>query len=394
MDKEQLKSLSKTTFFENNEGLISPDGHRKFNDAMIEAVAMDTDLAKQTQRIDILANTPGASLACVTVVDEIVKSGYASWCRSNNHIIYRPQHKGGIHMPIGEIRHYYEIMGGIIQRKTAETKYFGPAVRVASDGAYFEVVEAGKYLLVQYKKIGYIESHYTVTQAQATTGYKIPFNDEMQGTASEGFGNKGNRTYARLYYTTQNKYHTIDYYLPFGKAHKYATDYTNKTNDGIVLGIAMQTMATHHPVLSRQGYIIDDLATVRPMLTLRQAFRMPMDQPIDVRMFVEKFNFYNPAKFTLKFKKSKSWAYKYSNKKFTHHIVSYVKVSSRTVNQLRSLSSKLTASHPVGFVPYFIDFRIVQNNAERTVIADYRATRIVNDTPIKGQDGGLFVRRI
>lgn len=394
MDKEQLKSLSKTTFFENNEGLISPDGHRKFNDAMIEAVAMDTDLAKQTQRIDALANMPGASHTSTTVVDEVVKNGFASWCRSNGHVIYRPDHMGAIYMPIGEIRYHYRIIGGMIERHHEKTKYFGPAVRVTGDGAYFEVVVAGQYQLILKRKSGYVVTPIVVTEAQASAGYKIQFNDEMTGASSAGFSAKEGRTFARLYYTSQPDYQKTKYLFPACKAYKYTTDYANQTSDGVVMGIAVKSIATHHPVLSRQGYLIDESATARQTLALRQAFRMPMDRPITVRTFVEQFNFLNPEGFTVKFKKSKTWATDRKGKRRTHHIVGYTKVNNRTVTQLRRLRSKLTTADPLGYLPYFIDFRIVQNNAERTVIAQYRGSEIVNRSGAGDQIPGLFVRRI
>lgn len=47
MKKNDLKNLSATTFYDNDQGGIQPEGHRNFNNTLIDSMALNEDLEKK-----------------------------------------------------------------------------------------------------------------------------------------------------------------------------------------------------------------------------------------------------------------------------------------------------------------------------------------------------------
>ncbi len=56
MNKEELKDLSDKTFFDNDEWQITPDGHRNFNNKLIDAVAMAVDIPAVPKNVSAFTN--------------------------------------------------------------------------------------------------------------------------------------------------------------------------------------------------------------------------------------------------------------------------------------------------------------------------------------------------
>lgn len=363
MTKEELKRLSQQTFFDNNEGLISPDGHRKYNEAVIDTMAMDTDVQQLTD-----PDTP--KHAQPTVVDEVLQSTYASWTRSKNHLAHIPLWNDNAKLPIGEVVTTYSMDKGYIKM---DRKTYGPALKMVDTECYFMVFQAGDYWLGQ-KKYQNIQTgrHITVTEAQAMAGYRIDFEDGITSSTKLDGSGKDLRTIARLYYKTNGIYQNVNYTIPSGTTFKYS-DNTAKPDaiaGGESVGMAVYKVKACGPLTTRQGRIISIRSIVRHELILRQTFATKTNVPVIMDLFIEPNAGYNGRDYELWYKKSKTWHFKPNNMRKTHRIVGYIKVNDRTTEQLM-----LTGLRPHRVtMPQFIDFQIRMKNAEKTVVAQYRAT--------------------
>lgn len=364
MKKTELKKLSQDTFFDNNEGLISPDGHRKYNEAIIDAMAMDDDVRQ-------LTNPETPKHARPTVVDEVLRDnkGLAAWSRSQNHVIYIPQTSKAL-FPIGETMHHYKMKNGVIVKST---QTFGPAVKTENDKHYFVVVEAGDYVLKVKKKSGKAsEQTIIVSEEQAATGFRIDYDDLAQGF-NPGDGKEA-RTYARLYYTTNNIYKTVNYHIWGGGTFKYSTEsakFEDATAGGGDVGIAVFAIKTHGPVITRHRRIVPLQSIVRPACRLRTTFAATLNAHIDIKLFLEPNTGYDGWDYEIWYKKSKTWHHKVNKKRYTHRIVGYVKAVNLTPEKLRFRNLL-----PSTDTPQFVDFQVRANNAEKTVVAQYRATYV------------------
>lgn len=382
MKKTELKKLSQDTFFDNNEGLISPDGHRKYNEAIIDAMAMDDDVRQ-------LKNPTIPKHAQPIVVDEVLRdsNGFASWCRSHNHVIYIPQSLKAL-FPVGETLHHYKMEKGVIVKTTQS---FGPAVKTENDSFYFVVVEAGDYVLKVKTRLGTAsEQTIRVTEEQAATGFRIDYNDLAQGS-NPGAG-KNARTYARLYYTSNSLYKTLNYYILGGGTFKYSTEtekFSDATAGGTDTGIALFAIKAHCPVTTRHGRILPAQSFVRPACKLRTTFAAKMNQPINMGLFLEPNTGYDGWEYEIWLKKSKTWHHFINAKRYTHRFVGYVRVQDITPDELRFRGLNTNDG-----TPQFVDFQIRHKSPEKTVVAQYRAT-FVSQLDQTGQsvDYGLLFRK-
>ena len=382
MKKAELKKLSQDTFFDNNEGLISPDGHRKYNEAIIDAMAMDDDVRQ-------LINPTTPKHAQPIVVDEVLRgrNGFASWCRSHNHVIYIPENFKAI-FPIGETMHHYWFDKGEIVKGT---QAIGPAVRNDNGTYYFVVVQAGNYLLKVKPKIGLpTETSIVVSEAQAATGFRIDYDDLAQGINPDS--GKNARTYARLYYTSYNIYKQNNYHVSVGGTFKYSTEsakFPDATAGGTDAGIALFAIKAHCPVMTRQGRILPAQSFVRPACKLRTTFAAKMNQPINMGLFLESTAGYDGRDYEVWLKKSKTWHHKIDTKRYTHRIVGYVKVQEITPEKLRFRGLNTNDG-----TPQFVDFQIRHKSPEKTVVAQYRATFVAQlDQTGQSIDYGMVFRR-
>lgn len=385
MTKDDLKKLSQQTFFDNNEGLISPDGHRKYNEAVIDNMATVADLQQ-------LANPNTPKHAQPTVVDEVLGCGWASWCRSHNHVAHIPQWGNPAKFPIGEALTHYSIeKGQIVNKRTT----FGPAVKTVNNECYFMVFQAGDYQLVQkkYQNQMMMASIY-VSEAQAANGFRINFDDGVTSSTKLNGSYNDLRTYARLYYESDDFYQDEIYTLSRGVTFKYSSDLTKSyaIAGGDVVGMAVHIVKARGPLITRQGRIVSIRSVVRPELKLRPTFCIKKDVPVEIGIFIEPLTGYNGQDYEVWYKKSKSWYYIYENMRRVHRIVGYIKVNLRTVEQMmvKGLKSSLTPEPP-----QYIDFQIRMKNAEKTVVAQYRATKEehldMNGNPV--EYGVVFRRR-
>ena len=365
MTKDELKKLSQQTFFDNNEGLISPDGHRKYNEAVIDTMAMDEDVQK-------LANPDTPKHAQPTVVDEVLRNARASWCRSNNHVVYiSPNIDVPAQLPIGEVVTTYSMDRGYIEM---DRKTYGPALKMVDAECYFMVFQAGDYLLVQkkYKNIQ-TDKKITVTEAQAKAGYRINFDDGVTSSTKFAGGGKDLRTITRLYYETNGVYQNVNYSLPAGAVFKYSSEsiqFPNAIAGGADVGMGVYEIKARGPIFSRQGCIVTIRSIVRRELILRPTFSVAKNVPVVMGLFIEPKTGYDGRDYELWYKKSKTWHYKNNNKRYVHRIVGYIKVNDRTPEQMLYTGLR---PHDVP-IPQFIDFQIRMKNAEKTVVAQYRAT--------------------
>lgn len=366
MKKQDLIKLSQDTFFENNEGLISPDGHRKYNEAIIGAMGMDEDVQQLVK-----PKTP--KHAQPLVVNEVVGRGKASWDRAHNHVVYLME---STDFPIGEVVfNFYQHPAGF----GMGARSYGPAVKVENDKYFFEVTEPGEYLL--YKKNGGRRggSSYKITEAEAAAGYRIYFDDITVNPAGRG---KENRAYARLYYMTSGKYQKKSYLLLTG-TYKYTTDggrFEFAEVGGPDVGIAVESIKAKAPVITRQGKFLPEPIVTRPELILRPTFSISANNLVTLDQFIEpgaEADMENH--YAVWYKKSRSWWYYLLGQRKTHHMVGYTKASDLPITDL-VLHSKLGHGGSVfGNVPRYIDFQIRMKNAEKTVVAKYRATQIIQN---------------
>lgn len=382
MKKAELKKLSQDTFFDNNQGLISPDGHRKYNEAIIDAMGMDDDVRQ-------LKNPTIPKHAQPIVVDEVLRdsNGFASWCRSHNHVIYIPERYTAI-FPIGETMHHYRLEKGKIVKVTQK---IGPAVKSDNGTHYFVVTQAGNYALkVKTIRGTTAEKSFSVTEAQAATGFRIDYDDLAQGV-NPGSG-KDARTYARLYHTTNNIYKQSNYHISVGGTFKYSTEtekFSDATAGGADAGIALFAIKAHCPVTTRQGRILPSQSFVRPACKVRTTFAAKMNQPINMGLFLEPNISYDGWEYEIWMKKSKTWHHFINAKRYTHRFVGYVKVQETTPDELRFRSLNTNDG-----TPQFVDFQIRHKSPEKTVVAQYRAT-FVSQLDHSGQsiDYGMVFRK-
>lgn len=365
MTKDELKKLSQQTFFDNNEGLISPDGHRKYNEAVIAAMAMDEDVQK-------LANPGTPKHSQPTVVDEVLRGFNASWYRSNNHVVHIPLWvRTDAKFPIGEVISHYSMDKGKIVKKSQS---FGPAVQNVNTECYFMVFNAGDYRLVQKKyQNARMQKMITVSEAQAATGYRINFDDGVTSDTKLQGSKKDLRTMTRLYFVTNDIYQNVNYAIPAGATFKYSTDkakFPDAIAGGESVGMAVYAVKARGPLTTRQGRIVSIRSIVRPELILRPTFCIKTNVPVDMGLFLQPETGYNGEDYEVWYKKSKTWHYKYNNKRYVHRIVGYIKANNRSTEQMMFKNMQPSA----GTASQFIDFQIRMKNAEKTVVAQYRAT--------------------
>lgn len=385
MTKDDLKKLSQQTFFDNNEGLISPDGHRKYNEAIIDNMATGDDLQP-------LANPNTPKHAQPTAVDEVLGCEWASWCRSHNHVAHIPLWGVDARFPIGEVlTHYSTEKGQTVNKRTT----FGPAVKTVNNECYFMVFQAGDYQLLQKKyQNQMMMTSISVSEAQAANGFRINFDDGVTSSTKLNGSFNDLRTYARLYLTSRANYQDMNYILYRGVTFKYSSDLTKPyaIAGGDFVGMALHAIKARGPLITRQGRIVSIRSVVRPELKLRPTFCIKKDVPVEIGLFIEPLTGYNGQDYEVWYKKSKSWYYIYENMRRVHRIVGYIKVYNQTAEQMMAtgLKSSLTPEPP-----QYIDFQIRMKNAEKTVVAQYRATKEVhldmNGNPV--EYGVVFRRR-
>lgn len=384
MTKDDLKKLSQQTFFDNNEGLISPDGHRKYNEAVIDNMATVADLQQ-------LANPNPPKHAQPTVVDEVLGCELASWCRSYNHVAHIPLWGKPAKFPIGEaLTHYSTDNGQIVMKRQT----FGPAVKTVNNECYFMVFQAGDYQLVQKKyQNTMVRTDFVVSEAQAANGFRINFDDGVTSSTKLNGSYNDLRTYARLYYHSRDYYQSEYYTLNPGITFKYSGEAKpDAIIGGDFVGMSLYSVKVHEPLITRQGRIVSIRSVVRPELKLRSTFCIKKDVPVEIGLFIEPLTGYNGQDYEVWYKKSKSWYYIYENMRRVHRIVGYIKVNNLTVEKMMEtgLKSSLTPEPP-----QYIDFQIRMKNAEKTVVAQYRATKEVhldmNGNPV--EYGVVFRKR-
>lgn len=381
MTKEELKKLSNDTFFDNNEGLISPDGHRRFNTAIIDTMAEETELRQ-------LADPLIPHHARPLVIDEIIHDGLASWNRSPNHVAYA---YSVVRFPIGDITHHYS--KDVDGKTHKETTVFGPAVRSDESGAYFVVTMPGRYVLFvkQLGNIGgLVQQIFDITPEQAATEYRINYEDVTPGHLALRTG-KHNRSFARLYYVTNSIYESVNYEIKAGTTFKY----TRASNDipGAIagdkaVGVTVHALAVSGPMVTRQRDSLPFRTIIRPELNLRHTFAIESTDPIAIGLFLNR----NLNKGRLEgemgkyyevwFKKAKTWHHKDNPNadRITRRIVGYVRVIPGQKMEQIAITPKwvlMPAPSEKGFMqlPQFVDFQIRMKNNERTVVAQYRATK-------------------
>lgn len=367
MKKVDLIKLSQDTFFDNNEGLISPDGHRKYNEAIIRAMGMDNDVQQ-------LINPHIPKHAKPLVIDEVIKDEFAaSWDRCNNHVIFTLV---PTMFPIGEVVCKFVTTHQGIERFDST---FGPAVKFVDGKHYFEVVEPGRYNLLLKRNGPRRMEVYDVSEAEAAAGYKIYFDSITITPDGKG---KDMRTYARLYFS-KNAYQKRSYFLNGGKAYKYTTDFLRYTIPVLCVvdkGIAIVPVKAQEPVITRHGKNVLTPTVSRPQLFLRSAFSVKPNNIICLDNFLDPEQRYDmDAYYQVWYKKSKTWWYKLLGKRKTHKLVGYTKMANLPITELERLSHLGPGNAEFGFVPRFIDFQIRMKNAEKTVVAQYRATCIMNN---------------
>lgn len=361
--------MSQQTFFDNNEGLISPDGHRKYNEAVIDTMAMDED-------VQLLADPSTPKHAQPTVVDEVLTNKFGSWDRSNNHVAHIPiwGNLDVVKFPIGEVAtNYFTTKNGTeMFRRT-----FGPAVKFFNGEYYFSVFQAGAYVLVQKKIVSgppyhkSVHQEINVTEEQAANGYKIIFDDGVTSSTVLNGSGKNLRTYTRLYYETGNVYQNVNYTVPIGVTFKYHSDPAkpNAIAGGKDVLMAVYAVKAHAPLLTRQGRNITIRSMIRPELKLRPTFMAKMNTSINMELFIEPNRKNDGSGYEVWHKKSKTWHYRFNGKRKTHRIVGYIKTKHRTAEEIMKKGLR-----PTELQPQFIDFQIRMKNAEKTVVAQYRAT--------------------
>lgn len=375
--------MSQQTFFDNNEGLISPDGHRKYNEVIIDNMAMGDDLQQ-------LANPNTPKHAQPTVVDEVLGCEWASWCRSHNHVAHIPLWGVDARFPIGEaLTHYSTEKGQIVNKRTT----FGPAVKTANNECYFMVFQAGDYQLVQkkYQNQMTMTSMY-VSEAQAANGFRINFDDGVTSSTKLNGSFNDLRTYARLYFLSSDVYQNGCYTVNRGITFKYSAD-TIKPSEiagGENVGMAVYAVKARGPLITRQGRNVTIRSVVRPELNFHPTFVVPMNTSINMGLFIESKTGYNGSDYEVWHKKSKTWAYRFNSTRQTRHIVGYIRTKNLTAEKILH-----TGLMPSKLLPQFIDFQIRMKNAEKTVVAQYRATRIsyVNNSGDHVEYGVVFRRR-
>lgn len=376
--------MSQQTFFDNNEGLISPDGHRKYNEAVIDTMAMDEDVQQ-------LINPEMPMHAHPTVVDEVMKNQNTSWNRSQNHIAHVPLwgNVSFVRFPIGEKISHYSYDNGKVQEAR---RTFGPAIQVSATECYFMVFEAGRYLLMQKQYQNLMTNEiFDVTQEQAASGYRINFDDGVTSSTTLIGSGKSLRTFARLYFVTHDLYQNVNYSVPSGTTFKYSTDLTqpNPIAGGEDVGVAVYAVKPHGLLLTRQGINVSTWSVVRSLLHLRPTFAINTNVGIGIKLFIYPDVNNNGGEYEVWHKKSKTWYYSYNKKRYTHRIVGYVKTGKRKIEDIMVKGLKSSEGKP-----QYIDFQIRMKNAEKAVVAQYRATYQVNlDDSGKQQKYILFRRR-
>lgn len=381
-NKNELQELSNDVFFDNNARLIYPQEHRAFNNAMIEAMAMQSDLDGTTTRLARLENPAIPKHGRPIVVDEVLnyREGFCSWDRPNNHIIARPKNyaRDGI-MPIGEVIYYYEANSqGKAVRITVLDKLFGPTIQEENGAIVFVINEPGTYYFVVKNIDGFVSmENHIVTADQAQNGYKIQLPAEMKPTEVEpDRSSKQRRVFARLYtypYLESHVYNGIDYSIKRGLAYKVRINREELNDAGAITGLNCIPLPSYGPFLDRSGKYIGIKTMQMPEIGLRPGFNVDMDAPIDSDVFLDNTHYEAREIITVLYKKRKSWQTNgEGERRHTRNVVGYSETNGLNIFDIRNKGGRLSPAD-AEISPYII-FKVVIKNASKTVLAYYKAT--------------------
>lgn len=312
-----------------------------------------------SQQVTALNDSVGAG---VLLVDEMAKSEYLSFDRSDNHILYIPTSVQGALLPVGEVIYPFRMTDGITLDKKEIRKY-GPATEDVDGKIRFRLTEPGNYIIFYKVTGGNWWDKVIVTEGEATIGYVVCVDDYIKiPTVEDSTGacaGSALRRYVRIYKKVSNS-------LPSGFAYRYS-HYSG-----------YKQIIHRRPFLTKDTLI--DPETGSKLLKqpkLKKCFQIKDDTAIRPELFTDAedggSSFHTGWQVQVKKSKSAVVTRKSETElRADMHYTGYSGVNGRTLRELAKMKSVYRTTE----TEIYFDLKIVSAGTAQQEIARYRVTRM------------------